>query len=68
MLVLTRKVGEQIVVGDDIRVTVLSVNGQRVRVGIEAPADVAIRRSELCFELGHELQRAVSGRKENAAC
>jgi carbon storage regulator len=51
MLVLTRKVGEQVVVGEDIRVTVVAVNGQGVRIGIEAPDDVVIRRQELCFEL-----------------
>ena len=50
MLVLTRKVGEQIVVGEDIRITVVAVTGQRVRLGIEAPDDVVIRRKELCFE------------------
>jgi carbon storage regulator len=54
MLVLTRKVGEQIVVGDNIRVTVVAANGQRVRLGIEAPPDVVIRRKELCFELCEE--------------
>jgi carbon storage regulator len=57
MLVLTRKIGEQIVVGDDIRVTVLAVNGQRARVGIEAPPEVLIRRSELCFEIRLDRER-----------
>jgi carbon storage regulator len=54
MLVLTRKVGEQIVVGENIRVTVVAVNGQRVRLGFEAPGDVLIRRQELCFEMHDE--------------
>ena len=38
MLVLTRRLGEEIVIADDIRVTVLSLTGQKVRLGIEAPA------------------------------
>lgn len=51
MLVLTRKVGEEILVGESIRLTVVAVNGQRVRLGIEAPDNIVIRRKELCFEL-----------------
>ena len=47
MLVLTRKVREQIVLGKDICVTVLAVEGDRVRLGFTAPADVVIRRQEL---------------------
>jgi carbon storage regulator len=47
MLVLSRRDGEEIVIGDDIVVKVLSIDGGRVRVGIEAPMNVQIRRSEL---------------------
>jgi carbon storage regulator len=47
MLVLSRKPGEQIVIGNDIRVTVVEIKGGRVKIGIEAPDDVAIFRSEL---------------------
>ena len=47
MLVLTRKQGEQIRVGDDICVTVLAIEGNRVRLGLTAPADVSILRVEL---------------------
>jgi carbon storage regulator len=47
MLVLSRKDGEQILVGDDVIIKVLSIAGGRVRVGIEAPRNVPIRRSEL---------------------
>jgi carbon storage regulator len=46
MLVLSRKAGEQIVIGDNIRVTVVKVHGGRVRLGIEAPKDVSINRQE----------------------
>jgi carbon storage regulator len=47
MLVLTRKVGEKIQIGDGITVTVLDVKGARVRIGIDAPGDVRIVRGEL---------------------
>jgi carbon storage regulator len=49
MLVLSRKPGEKIVIGDGITVTVVEVDGNRVRLGIEAPADVRILRGELAF-------------------
>ena len=48
MLVLTRKINERILIGDNIRVTVVAVRGNQVRVGIEAPNDVRIFREELC--------------------
>jgi carbon storage regulator len=47
MLVLTRKPGEQIVIGNTIRITVVSVGHGRVKIGVEAPADVAIDRQEV---------------------
>lgn len=47
MLVLSRRVGEKIEIGDGITVTVLKVTGKSVRVGIEAPKHVTIRRSEI---------------------
>lgn len=47
MLILTRRVGETILIGDAVAVRVLSVQGSQVRVGVEAPKDVTILRSEL---------------------
>lgn len=47
MLVLTRKCTEEIVIGDDIRITVHNVKGSRVTLGIEAPRDVPVVRGEL---------------------
>lgn len=47
MLVLTRKVGESIAIGDGITLTVVKIDGNRVRLGIEAPRDVLIRREEM---------------------
>jgi carbon storage regulator len=47
MLVLTRKSLEEIIIDDRIRVSILKIDGNRVKIGIEAPSDVAIRRQEL---------------------
>lgn len=47
MLVLTRRVNERIVIGDDITVTVLEVHGEQVRLGIEAPRDIKVFREEV---------------------
>lgn len=47
MLVLSRKIGEVICVGDEVRITVLSVQGQQVRLGITAPRQVHVLRAEL---------------------
>ena len=47
MLVLTRKIGEQIVIGDDIKIKIVEVKGKQVRVGIEAPKSVEVNREEI---------------------
>lgn len=47
MLVLSRKPGERIIIGEGIEVTVLEVHGNRIRLGIQAPKDVSIQRTEL---------------------
>lgn len=47
MLVLTRKVGERIIIGDGITVTVVSIQGNKVRVGIDAPPSVPVDRAEV---------------------
>jgi carbon storage regulator len=50
MLILTRKPGDQVVIGDEIRVTVLGVRGKKVRLGVFAPPGVPIHRPELSPE------------------
>jgi carbon storage regulator len=47
MLILTRRVGERLIIGDDVKVTVLGVKGNQVKVGVDAPADVAVHRQEI---------------------
>ncbi|MBS0266061.1 MAG: carbon storage regulator [Planctomycetes bacterium] len=54
MLVLSRKVNEEIVIGNNIRVSVVRISGNRIRLGISAPDNVSIRRAEVAFET-HEL-------------
>jgi carbon storage regulator len=51
MLVLTRREGERIALGDDIVVTVVSIQGNKVRLGISAPDDILIRRGELLLDV-----------------
>jgi carbon storage regulator len=48
MLVLSRRQGEEVVIGDNIRLTVVAIRGNRVRLDFTAPPDVAIQREELC--------------------
>ena len=52
MLVLTRRVGEVVIIGDDVQVRVLGVKGEQVRVGISAPKDVSIHRKEIYERVG----------------
>lgn len=47
MLILTRRVGETVMIGDDVAVTVLGVKGNQVRIGVNAPKDVAVHREEI---------------------
>jgi len=47
MLILTRRVGETLMIGDDVTVTVLGVKGNQVRIGVNAPKDVSVHREEI---------------------
>ena len=78
MLVLSRRAGESVVVGDDVTISILEVRGDVVRVGIDAPRSVAVHRAELLAQLEStnreaaspsedtvaSLSRALKGRKE----
>lgn len=62
MLVLSRRTGQGIRIGDSIRVTVVGVDGQFVRLGIEAPASSKILREELWHQVAKDNQEAASAR------
>ncbi|MFI4992508.1 MAG: carbon storage regulator CsrA [Solirubrobacterales bacterium] len=66
MLVLTRKRRQSIMIGDDVEVTVLSSDGAKVRLGISAPADVPVHRSEIYLEIKSQDGESVSGEQRHA--
>lgn len=62
MLVLTRKLGETLVIGDDIRVTVVAIKGNQVSLGVEAPLTVRVDREEV-----HQRKKAAAGESPKVA-
>ncbi len=64
MLVITRKSGERICLGDDVTITVMEISGSTVRIGIEAPAEIPIYRAEIWAAVKEENRAAAqSGKK-----
>jgi carbon storage regulator len=61
MLVLTRKSNQSIMIGDDIEVSVLSIMGEKVRIGIQAPRDIPVFRKEVYLEIQQERAGTVEG-------
>ncbi len=55
MLILTRRVGETLMIGDDVTVTVLGVKGSQVRLGVDAPREVGVHREEIYERIQREL-------------
>jgi carbon storage regulator len=60
VLVLTRKIGESIVIGDGITITIVDVKGDTVRVGVDAPREVKVQRSEVLEQIAAETAAAAS--------
>ncbi len=59
MLILTRRVGETLVIGDNVTVTVLGVKGNQVRIGVNAPKDVSVHREEIYERIKREKESGV---------
>ena len=66
MLILTRRIGESLVIGDDVQVTIVGAHGNQVRLGIHAPQGLPVHRSEVYQRLHGHLPPAATG--EHAHC
>lgn len=67
MLILTRRVGEALMIGDDISISVLGVKGNQVRIGIDAPKEVAVHREEIFNRIKNEELRLVEPIEKEAS-
>ncbi len=65
MLVLTRKVHQSIIIGDEVEVVVLEVRGEQVRLGINAPRNIAVHRQEIYEQIQQENIKAAEARPED---
>ena len=66
MLILTRRIGEKLMIGDEISVTILGVKGNQVRLGVHAPEDVAIHREEIFDRIREEKRANGNGSRQYA--
>lgn len=66
MLILTRKTGEKVMIGDDVELTVLGIKGNQVRVGVDAPKDIAVHREEVYLRIQNEKQTEDNSQEDDA--
>ena len=64
MLILTRNLGETIIIGDDVTISVLGIQGSQVRLGINAPKDTSVHRLEIYQRIQNEKNKALEEEKE----
>jgi carbon storage regulator len=67
VLILTRRLGESITIGDNIKVSVLGIHGRQVRLGIDAPPEVIVHREEIYVKIQQENRQAAKSLKEDLA-
>ncbi len=65
MLILTRKLGESITIGDDIKITVLGIHGRQVRLGVIAPPKVVVHREEIFKKIQEENKKAAEAERKD---
>jgi carbon storage regulator len=67
MLVLTRRVGESILIGEDVEITLVRVDGEQVRIGVSAPRDILVQRKELAEQVRLENLKAAAAAQQTDA-
>ena len=64
MLILTRRIGETLIIGDDVNITVLGIKGNQVRLGINAPKEVSVHREEIYLRIQQEKEASTDDTTE----
>lgn len=68
MLVLTRRVGEVLMIGEDVKITVLSSKGNQVRIGVSAPKEIAVHREEIFNKIQYQRKNTSTHKRNNEIC
>ncbi|MHB8660757.1 MAG: carbon storage regulator CsrA [Minisyncoccota bacterium] len=68
MLILTRRIGETLNIGDDVRVTILGIKGRQVRIGVNAPKEIPVHREEIYERIKKEKEAGLVGLIDKYSC